>query len=61
MGYFLDYELFQPCWHCGRTDCNGNHPELKNVRISQEQFNREQAEYFRAKEEKERREREGAG
>lgn len=27
MGYFLDYELFTPCWYCGRTDCNGNHPE----------------------------------
>lgn len=25
MGYFLDYELFTPCWFCGRTDCNGNH------------------------------------
>ena len=27
MGYFLDYELFTPCWKCGRTDCNGDHPE----------------------------------
>jgi hypothetical protein len=26
MGYFLDYELFQPCWYCKRIDCNGNHP-----------------------------------
>jgi len=27
MGYFLDYELFTPCWFCGKTDCSGNHPE----------------------------------
>lgn len=27
MGHFLDYELFTPCWHCGRTDCTGNRPE----------------------------------
>ena len=25
MGYFLDYELFTPCWFCGKTNCNGNH------------------------------------
>lgn len=24
MGYFLDYELFQECVNCGRTECNGN-------------------------------------
>jgi hypothetical protein len=24
MGYFLDYELFTPCYRCGRTECNGN-------------------------------------
>lgn len=27
MGYFLDYELFTPCWYCGKTDCSGNHYE----------------------------------
>lgn len=27
MGYFLDYQLFTPCWFCGRTECSGNHPE----------------------------------
>lgn len=27
MGYFLDYDLFTPCWKCGLTTCNGNHPE----------------------------------
>ena len=25
MAYFLDYEMFTPCWYCGRTDCTGNH------------------------------------
>jgi hypothetical protein len=29
MGYFLEYENFTTCWHCGRTDCTGNHPEVK--------------------------------
>lgn len=24
MPYFLDYDM-QPCWFCGRTDCNGDH------------------------------------
>lgn len=32
MGYFLDYELFTPCWHCGKTDCNGDHPQHNNYR-----------------------------
>lgn len=25
MGYFLDYELFTPCWYCGKVDCSGDH------------------------------------
>jgi hypothetical protein len=29
MGYFLDYQLFTPCWYCGRTDCSGDHPEAR--------------------------------
>lgn len=48
MGYFLDYELFTPCWHCGRTDCNGNHPGVGPPRDARaEQFREEQARYFR--------------
>lgn len=36
MGYFLDYELFQPCWFCGRTRCNGNHPECFDMSTENE-------------------------
>jgi hypothetical protein len=24
MGYFPGYDM-EPCWFCGKTDCNGNH------------------------------------
>lgn len=25
MAWGLDYELFTPCWYCGKTECTGNH------------------------------------
>jgi hypothetical protein len=42
VSYFLDYKLFTPCWYCGRTDCSGDHPGLRQESVAEREWRRKE-------------------